>query len=79
MANGVAPISSTLDPVIQITIPVSIKLDWTNFLSWRSQIETIIDGFALSSYLDSSAIIPDKQIQAGAQWIDNPIFLAWHK
>jgi hypothetical protein len=64
--------------VIHISIPVSIKLDHTNFLTWRSQIEPIVDGYGLIKHLDSSATAPPRQITIDNQPIANPDFVTWH-
>lgn len=79
MANGTVSTLPSPDPVVQITIPVSIKLDRNNFLTWRSQIEPIIDGFGLAPYLNASVTIPDKKVQVAGQLVVNPVFLTWHK
>jgi hypothetical protein len=65
-------------PMIHISIPVSIKLDRTNFLTWRSQIEPIMDGYGLTKHLDSSIAAGPHQISIDGQLISNPEFHTWH-
>lgn len=67
------------DPVIQINIPVSTKLDRQNFLTWRSQIEPIIDRFGISQYLDPLFTPPAQQIKVGEVLTSNPAFLTWYR
>jgi hypothetical protein len=74
-----SPTSSTsTTQVIHISIPISTKLDRTNFLTWRSQIEPIVDGYALTRDLEASPAIPSRQIDIGDQPIPNPEFTLWH-
>jgi hypothetical protein len=64
--------------MIHISIPVSIKLDRKNFLTWRSQIEPIVDGYNITKHLDSSASAPPRQIIINNQPIANPEFTTWN-
>jgi gag-polypeptide of LTR copia-type len=64
--------------VVHISIPVSTKLDRTNFLTWRSQIEPIVDGYGLTRHLEASPAIPSRQLVTGDQSIPNPEFTLWH-
>jgi hypothetical protein len=70
--------STTTTQVVHISIPVSTKLDRTNFLTWRSQIEPIVDGYGLTRHLETSSAIPSRQIDTGDQSIPNPEFTLWH-
>jgi hypothetical protein len=64
--------------MIHISIPVSIKMDHTNFLTWRSQIEPIVDAYGLTKHLDPSAIASPRQITVDNQPLANPEFATWH-
>lgn len=68
-----------IEPVIHITLPVSTKLDRDNFLTWRSQIEPILDGFGLTKYLDSAVSPPSQLLVVNGVSSPNPAFQAWHK
>jgi gag-polypeptide of LTR copia-type len=74
--NPSLPVSTT--SVVHISIPVSIKLDRTNFLTWRSQFESIIDGYGLTNHLDPVLVSPPRQINYGSQLVPNPAFTTWH-
>lgn len=67
------------DSVIQITTPVSTKLDRDNFLTWKSQIEPIINGFDLSHHIDDSSQPLTKSLVIGDVSQANPRFLSWQK
>lgn len=68
-----------LDPVMHITLPISTKLTCENFLTWRSQIEPILDGFDLSRFLDSAVSLPDKNITSACVSFPNSGFQTWHR
>lgn len=78
VSNIISPTVST-DPVTHITIPVSIKLDRNNYLTWKSQIEPIVDGFDLTAHLDENFTAPAQKISVSDQLIDNPAFHRWRK
>lgn len=68
-----------IESVIQITLPVSTKLDRNNFLSWKSQIEPIIDGFGLTSFLDPTVLPPAETLITDGVSKPNLVFQAWRK
>jgi gag-polypeptide of LTR copia-type len=73
------PLLSTSSlPVTHISIPVSTKLDRTNFFTWRSQIEPIVDGYGLTKHLDSSFAPPSRQITEDDTSSPNTEFRLWH-
>jgi hypothetical protein len=69
-----SPLSTSSLPVTHISILVSTKLDRTNFLTWRSQIEPIVDGYGLTKHLDSSFAPPSRQFTIDDHSIPNPEF-----
>jgi hypothetical protein len=71
-------LSTSATQVVHISIPVSSKLDRTNFLTWRSQIEPIVDGFGLTRHLDASPVMSPRQISSNSQLVSNPEFTTWH-
>lgn len=70
---------TAIDPVIHITLPVSTKLTRENFLTWRSQIEPILDGFGLSKFLDSAVSPPEKNLLLNGVLSTNPLSSAWYQ
>ena len=71
--------SNASNSVVHITVPISTKLDRFNFLTWRSQIEPIVDGYGLSHHLDASISPPARQITVENQSVANPAFSPWHQ
>jgi gag-polypeptide of LTR copia-type len=67
------------DPIIQLSIPISAKLDRNNFLTWKSQIEPIIHGYGLYDFLDSKDDIPAPELVLADKNQPNPAYLAWRK
>lgn len=67
------------DGVIQITIPVSTKLVRDNFLTWKSEIEPIINEFGLSHHLDTSVSPPARNLVIEGVPQINLSFLSWDK
>jgi hypothetical protein len=41
----------TIDQIVHINTPLSIKLNDSKFLSWKSQVLLIVEGYDLVSYL----------------------------
>lgn len=78
-ASSLIPPSTTVaaTPIVHISIPVSTKLDRTNFLTWRSQIEPIVDGYGLTQHLDSAIAIPDQNLVINGRSIPNPTYASW--
>lgn len=76
--TSLAPPPSPMDSVIQISIPVSTKLDRQNFLTWKSQIEPIINGFGLSRFLSPDISPPAKDITVDGVSRSNPAYLPWY-
>lgn len=72
-----APLSLSLGTIINY---VSIRLDETNYLLWRSQFVPILVANDLYGYVDGS-ILPPPKIKKSAEGKEtsNPEFLSWRK
>jgi gag-polypeptide of LTR copia-type len=70
---------SSSDQIIQITISISAKLDRTNFLTWKSQIEPIIHGYGLFDFLSSNTTTPSQELILAEKNQPNPAFINWRK
>lgn len=77
-SDAISSSSRLTDAVIQITIPLSTKLDQDNFLTWRYQVEPIIHGFDLSHHIDNSPP-PEKLLTMEGVSTSNPRFPLWNK
>jgi gag-polypeptide of LTR copia-type len=82
MADATAPLnqsllpSSTPNAIIPLQFPISTKLNHSNFLTWKSQIEPIVHGFKLTNFLEDAP--PARQIQTDAgTTVLNPAFSNW--
>jgi hypothetical protein len=70
---------SSSDQIIQITFPISAKLDRTNFLTWKSQIEPIVHGYGLFEFLSSNTTAPSQELILADKNQPNPAFINWRK
>jgi hypothetical protein len=82
-----SPINSTasattnpplLEQIVHINVSFPSKLTDTNFLSWKNQIQLIIEGHDLDSFLYNSPPDPTMYNTAG-ETILNPQFLIWKR
>jgi gag-polypeptide of LTR copia-type len=69
---------SSIDQIVHVNVPISTKLTDSNFLSWKNQIQLIIEGHDLESYLYNPTPDPTS-INTKGETILNPIFLAWKR
>ncbi|KAF8392663.1 hypothetical protein HHK36_023012 [Tetracentron sinense] len=64
---------------------VTVKLDHTNYLIWKSQLETLIESRDMDGFLDGSFCKPQPTISVGGtaagelKEIPNPRFVAWKR
>ncbi|KAA8529815.1 hypothetical protein F0562_034328 [Nyssa sinensis] len=62
---------------------VTIKLDSTNYLTWKAQISAALDVYDLLGYVDGSIPMPSEQIEVtvgdAAQRVANPRFTEWKR
>ncbi|KAL6321290.1 hypothetical protein AAG906_016324 [Vitis piasezkii] len=56
------------------TLPV--KLDRTNYILWKSQIDNVVFANGFEDFIDGSSICPDKELSSG---LINPAFVAWRR
>jgi len=56
------------------TLP--IKLDRTNYIMWRSQIDNVVFANGFDDFIDETSICPEKALSLG---VLNPAFIAWRR
>ncbi|RVW61330.1 Retrovirus-related Pol polyprotein from transposon RE1 [Vitis vinifera] len=56
------------------TLPM--KLDRTNYILWKSQIDNVVFANGFEDFIDGSSICPDKELSSG---LNNPAFVAWRR
>ncbi|GAV73807.1 UBN2_3 domain-containing protein [Cephalotus follicularis] len=63
-------------PVANIHHFLSIKLNASNYLIWRSQFLALLCGYDLISYVDGTTQPQPTQLDDGSP---NPTYILWHK
>ncbi|KAA8524495.1 hypothetical protein F0562_010918 [Nyssa sinensis] len=62
---------------------VTIKLDSTNYLTWKAQISAALDVYDLLGYVDGSIPMPSEHIEVTvsdvAKRVANPRFTEWRR
>ncbi|KAL6346953.1 hypothetical protein AAG906_006013 [Vitis piasezkii] len=69
-ANGAHSFLSMLN----YSLPV--KLDRTNYILWRSQIDNVIFANGFEDFIDGTSVCPEKELRPGEI---NPAFVAWRR
>jgi gag-polypeptide of LTR copia-type len=68
----------TIDQIVHINTPLSIKLNDSNFFSWKSQVLLIVEGYDLVSYLLNDPPDPATRNDKG-ETVINPTYLFWKR
>ncbi|GAV70717.1 UBN2_3 domain-containing protein, partial [Cephalotus follicularis] len=81
MSSSTSSDSSLPQAIIQTPIAnihhfLSIKLNASNYLIWRSQFLALLRGYDLLSYVDGTTQPPPMQLDDGSP---NPPYILWHK
>jgi gag-polypeptide of LTR copia-type len=76
--TSVATQPVTIDQIVHINTPLSIKLNDSNFLSWKSQVLLIVEGYDLASYLLNDPPDPATHNDKG-ETVINPTYLFWKR
>ncbi|KAL5578167.1 hypothetical protein UlMin_019866 [Ulmus minor] len=61
-------------PMLNHTL--SVKLDRTNYILWRSQIDNVVFANGFEDYIDETSVCPEKELSPG---VINPAFIAWRR
>ncbi|KAL5716353.1 hypothetical protein ACHQM5_018062 [Ranunculus cassubicifolius] len=64
-------------PLVIVSIPNITKLNSTNYLSWKLQIEATLIGYGLFKFLDGSWSPPSSTITKENTSSPNPAYLTW--
>lgn len=76
-ASNPSSISSTHPSLPNFNQPISAKLDDSNYLVWRMQMQNIIIANGLEGYIDGSSLCLSQFV--GPDSSPNPAFQAWHR
>lgn len=60
--------------MLNYSLPV--KLDRTNYILWRSQIDNVIFANGFEDFIDGTSVCPEKELRPGEI---NPAFVAWRR
>jgi hypothetical protein len=69
---------NSMNSIISLTLPITIKLNESNFLTWKSQILPLIHGYDLDRFLNSSPPATTRRTSDGLIEI-NLDYLPWHR
>jgi hypothetical protein len=80
MANNsaISSLSITPDPIVIISIPISMNLTTSNYLAWQAQVLPIIHGYNLSKFIESTPP-PASRNSATGQIEPNLEYIHWHR
>ncbi|GMI90813.1 hypothetical protein HRI_002750600 [Hibiscus trionum] len=65
------------NPLTLVTIHNSIKLNSANYLSWKTQIESILIDYNLFKFIDGSHPCPPKTVTANNTTSNNSAYQTW--
>lgn len=84
LSNSIPPNSASamattapLDPIVVLTIPISTKLNRSNFLAWKSQITLALHGHDLFHFLTDDP--PAEKLSVNGVLTTNPKFSHWRR
>jgi len=60
----------------QLNHALPVKLDRTNYILWKSQIDNIVFANGFEDFIDGTSVCPEKELSAG---VINPTFIAWRR
>ena len=60
----------------QLNHALPVKLDLTNYVLWKSQIDNIVFANGFEDFIDGTSVCLEKELNAG---VINPAFIAWRR
>jgi hypothetical protein len=60
----------------QLNHALPVKLDRTNYVLWKSQIDNIVVANCFEDFIDGTSVCPEKELSA---CVINPTFIAWRR
>ena len=60
----------------QLNHALPVKLDLTNYVLWKSQIDNIVVANCFEDFIDGTSVCPEKELSA---CVINPTFIAWRR
>lgn len=75
--NTISNDNDPKSPLIIVSLPNIIKLNSTNYLSWKLQVEATLFGYGLFKFLDGSFPSPTPTVTTESKTQPNPEYLTW--
>lgn len=69
--SGASPIPTSMPNISQF---ITVKLTTSNYLLWKAQIQPLLNGYRLASYIDGSKPAPPETLTTGEP---NPAYMDW--
>jgi len=60
----------------QLNHALPVKLDLTNYVLWKSQIDNIVFANGFEDFIDGTSVCPEKELSAG---VITPAFITWRR
>ncbi|KAK9750429.1 hypothetical protein RND81_02G196300 [Saponaria officinalis] len=68
-----------LKPLILLNVHSIAKFDGSNYRQWRIQLESLFDGYGLSSFINGTAPPPKNLTAPDKQSTPNPTYSTWFR
>ena len=76
LGSGQTTIMALTSSYQQLNHALPVKLDRTNDVLWKSQIDNIVFANGFEDFIDGTFVCPKKEFSAG---VINPAFIAWRR
>ena len=80
MSNSISQINPSLLLLSNMSAMVTVKLDYSNFIIWKHQIEVILETYFMIDAIDGFSMAPDQFLKDSSSNFTNevnPAFLNW--
>lgn len=75
--NSIPNLCDPTNPLIVVNVHSVQKLTPSTYLSWKSQVEALLIGYDLYSFVDGSKPAPPKTITKDDDQVPNPSYMSW--
>ncbi|CAL1371896.1 unnamed protein product [Linum trigynum] len=79
VSDSSAPVDESTIITFNPAAQLPLKLTPTNFNSWRSQLETLLMGLDLISFIDDTGVVPSLTITIDSATKPNPAYRQWFR
>ena len=78
MANT-AEVINTAPSLLNVNMSNITKLTSINYMTWKLQVHSLLDGYELAGYVDGSSLPPDQTITTNGRAAQNPDYTLWRR